>query len=192
MPRHRVAPKGAPPPGFRIVRDLGLGRHPILAAFPGLDRLGTAERLIPDPAMRTRIFRETSVELVNDDAWMYIAPWEMPREAGSEWQPVITPKGSDCIVVGESHLRTSPALIVFLDIFHELCHVLQRHAGRELWDRRFSYVERPTEVEAYRFVIDEARLLHVPDAVLRDYLKVEWIDATDLLKLLSAMGVPPE
>lgn len=191
MPRHRSAPRGGPPAGFEVRRDLPLGRHPIESAFPGLGSLATAGRLVKDPAQRGRLFAETTVELVADDAWMYIAPWEVPREAGSGWKPVLTPRGRDCVVVGESHLRTSSELVLFLDIFHELCHVLQRQAGRELWDRKYSYVERPTEVEAYRFVIDEARRLKVDDAVLRDYLKVEWIDDDDLAILLRAMDVPP-
>ena len=190
MPRHRASPRGEPPSGFRIARDLALGRHPILAAFPGMDQLDTAERLVAEARARDTLFRDTTVELVSDDAWMYIAPWEIPREARGRWQPVLTPKGSDCIVVGESHLRESPPLILFLDIFHELCHVLQRKSGRELWDRRYSYVERPTEVEAYRFVVEEARRLRVADAVIRDYLKVEWIDDDELNQLLTALGVP--
>lgn len=190
MPRQRGAPRGDAPPGFRISRDLPLGRHPILAAFPGMDRLATAGRLVPDDEGRRVLFAQTHVELVSDDAWMYIAPWEIPREARGRWQPVITPKGSDCVVVGESHLRESPALILFLDIFHELCHVLQRQKGMELWDRRYSYVERPTEVEAYRFVVEEARRLKVADAVIRDYLKVEWIDDEELQQLLTTLGVP--
>ncbi len=191
MPRKRTRPRGGPPEGFKVARRLPLGRHPILEAFPGLDALETANRLVPEAKPRRTLFDQTSIELVSDDAWMYIAPWELPREASGRWEPVITPRGKDCVVVGETHLRESPPLILFLDIFHELCHVLQRQRGMELWDRRYSYVERPTEVEAYRFVVDEARRLHVPDEVLRDYLKVEWIDDAELARLLTAVGVPP-
>ncbi|HTT35838.1 MAG TPA: hypothetical protein VMH78_08250 [Thermoplasmata archaeon] len=181
--------KGEPPKAFRVARDLPLGRHPLLAAFPGLGELETAVRLAPDPAERVRLFDETCVEVIAEDAWMYIAPWEIPREARGRWKPVVTPRGSDCVVIGGSHLRESPALILFLDIFHELCHLLQRRGGRELWDSHYSYVERPTEVEAYRFVVDEARRLGVGDPVLRDYLKVEWIDEADFHRLLGAVGV---
>lgn len=191
MPRHRAMPRGVPPAAFRVARELPLGRHPILEAFPGIDALDAAGRLVADAGARTKLFHETEVELVSDDAWMYIAPWEVPREARGRWQPVLTPRGRDCVVVGEEHLRESPLLILFLDIFHELCHVLQRQGGRELWDRRYSYVERPTEVEAYQFVVDEARRLHVADAILRDYLKVEWIDDDELGQLLAKLGVPP-
>jgi len=182
-------PKGGPVPnGFRVRRDLPLGRHPVLEAFPGLDRLETAARHEPDATKRAELHRSTQLELVPDDIWMYVAPFEVPKGSRPGWKPVVSPE-TDCIVVGESHLRESPDLILFLDIFHELCHIRQRHAGAELWDRRFSYTERPTEVEAYRFVVDEARLLGVGDDVLRDYLHVEWIDDDEFHQLLQKMGV---
>ncbi len=183
-------PKGGPVPhGFQVQRDLPLGRHPILKGFPGLDQLETATRHEPDAGKRARLYANTDIELVADDIWMYVSPHEVPKEARGQWKPVVSPK-SDCIVVGESHLRESPELILFMDIFHELCHILQRQAGAELWDRRFSYTERPTEVEAYRFVVEEARRYGVGDEALRDYLRVEWIDDAEFLQLLQKMGVP--
>ena len=191
MPRKGRVPKTKDPvpPGFAVNRKLPLGRHPLLDAFPGLDQLPTAARHAPDRARREALHQKTCVEIVAEDMWMYVAPEEVPADAGGRWKPVLA-NGSDCIVIGESHLRESPELILFLDIFHELCHILQRHDGRELWDRRYSYVARPTEVEAYKFVIDEARLLKVRDEVLREYLRVEWITAKEFRQLLDAMGVP--
>ena len=190
MPRKGPSPKaaGQVPAGFRVDRKIPVGRHPILDAFPGLDQLATAERHEPDATKREALHHRTFIELTPDDVWMYVAPHERPPEAPRQWQPVLA-NGADCIVIGESHLRDSPDLILFLDIFHELCHIRQRHDGRELWDRRFSYVKRPTEVEAYQFVVDEARLFGVKDAVLRDYLKVEWISEKEFKELLATLGV---
>ena len=190
-PTKRRPPTGAAPKGFRVRRDLPLGRHPLLAAFPGLDRLETAKRQEPESAKRAQLYEETCVELVAEDMWMYVAPWDIPPFAKRRgWTPVVAP-GKDCIVVGESHLRESPELTLFLDIFHELCHVQQRHGGAELFAPG-SYVRRPTEVEAYRFVVNEARRFGVEDAVLRDYLRVEWIDDGEFHELLDAVGVPAE
>ena len=190
VPRKGPSPKanGEVPPGFAVRREIPLGRHPLLDAFPGLDRLVTATRHEPNATKRARLHQDTCVEIVPEDVWMYVAPHEVPAEARGEWKPVLA-NGDDCIVIGESHLRESPPLILFLDIFHELCHIRQRHDGLELWDQRYSYVTRPTEVEAYKFVVDEARRLGVKDAVLRDYLKVEWIDAKEFRQLLETMGV---
>jgi len=179
-----------PPTGFRIERPLSSGRHPILNVFPGLNALPTAEHLQPDPKKRAELFHTTQVELVEDDVWMYVAPWEIPASARGRWNPIVAPE-ADCIVVGLGHLRGSPAFTLFMDIFHELRHIQQRHAGAKLFDGKVSYVRRPTEVEAYQFVVDEARRMGVTDGFLRDYLRVEWIDDGEFLELLSSLGVSP-
>jgi hypothetical protein len=178
-----------PPAGFQVDRKIPIGRHRLLEVFPGLDRLKTATRQEPTAAGRKALYESTCIELVAEDLWMYVAPSKMPRGAPRRWRPVVA-SDVDCIVVGESHLRESPALTLFLDIFHELCHIQQRRAGRSLFDRRTSYVRRSTELEAYRFVIDEARGLGVSDSTLREYLRVEWINEAELAELYAAMDVP--
>ena len=183
--------EGPVPEGFRIDRELPVGRHPLLAAFPGLDRLAPAARLQPDPERRKQLFDATCIEVVDQDMWMYVAPRETPSFARREWHPVVTPN-SDCIVVGLGHLRESSALMLFMDIYHELNHVVQRQGGADLWPPGVSYVKRWTEVEAYRFVVDEARQLGVTDAFLREYLKVEWISEDEHRELLAELRVPAE
>jgi hypothetical protein len=179
-----------PPAGFHIERESVTGRHPILQVFPGMDALSIAKHLEPEMERRARLFADTQVELIEDDIWMYVAPWEIPESRRGRWNPVLAP-GTDCIVIGIGHLRESPAFTLFLDIFHELRHVLQRHGGAQLFGSGESYVRRPTEVDAYRFVVEEAHLMGVGDAFLRDYLRVEWIDDKEFLELLSAVGVSP-
>ncbi|HYB77317.1 MAG TPA: hypothetical protein VEE83_01380 [Thermoplasmata archaeon] len=179
----------SPPKGFRVARDLPIGRHPLLAAFPGADKLLIAERLQPDPVARAKLFDATCVQIVDQDLWMYVAPWDVPPGVRREWNPVLSP-GSDCIVIGKSHLAESPPIVLFMDIFHELCHVIQRHGGANLWAPGVSYVKRWTELEAYRFVIEEARRLGVSDDFLRDYLRVEWITEDEHRQLLEALEVP--
>jgi hypothetical protein len=191
MPRRATKPAELPPvpKGFRVRRDLPVGRHPLLAAFPGLDRLPLAPRLEPDSAKRERLFEDTCIEVVDEDMWMYVAPWDLPPGAKGRWRPVVSP-GSDCIVVGASHLRESSELMLFMDIYHELAHVRQRHGGANLWEPGVSYVKRWTEVEAYRLVVDAAREYGVSDSFLREYLKVEWISASEHRELLHELGVP--
>ncbi len=185
----KVVGEEVDPPGFRIDREVPVGRYPILRPFPGLDRLATARRLVPERAARARLFAETEVELVAQDLWMYVSPRETPKGSRRGWAPVISPT-TDCIVIGEGHLRTSAPLMLFMDIYHELCHVLQRRDGADLWPPGLSYVERWTEVEAYRFVVNEARALGVPDVYLREYLRVEWISDAEHRTLLRELGVP--
>ncbi|MGA8302452.1 MAG: hypothetical protein WA691_08580 [Thermoplasmata archaeon] len=177
------------PKGFRVSREMPPGRHPLLAVFPGLDKLPPAKRLEPDPAKRSRLFDDTCIEVVDEDMWMYVAPWDLPPSFRGRWTPVVSP-GSDCIVVGKSHLHDSPALMLFMDIYHELCHIRQRRGGANLWEPGVSYVKRWTEVEAYRFVVEEAHSLGVSDEFLREYLKVEWISVKEHRTLLVELKVP--
>jgi hypothetical protein len=177
------------PEGFRVARETPAGRYPLLDVFPGLESLPIAKRLEPNARKRSRLFRETCVEIVDQDMWMYVAPSEVPELARGRWKPVVSPD-TDCIVVGKSHLAESPAMMLFMDIYHELCHVRQRQGGANLWEPGVSYVKRWTEIEAYRLVIDEARTLGVSDEFLREYLKVEWISEKEHRELLAELDVP--
>jgi hypothetical protein len=179
------------PDGFRVDRAIGVGRHPLLEAFPGLDQLPAARRLVRDKTGRTKLFGSTAVEIVDQDLWMYVAPKEMPKTFRRRWKPVVS-ANADCIVIGASHIRESPELMLFMDIFHELCHVIQRQGGAELWPPGLTYVERWTEIEGYRFVVDEARRIGVGDAYLREYLRVDWISEEEHRTLLGALGVSPD
>ena len=186
----KLAAREPGPDGFRVDRTLAIGRHPILKVFPRLDRLAPAERLVAEAKTRAQLFESTEIALVDQDLWMYVSPHDRPASRRG-WEPVVSP-GRDCIVVGCEHLRTSPKLVLYLDIYHELCHILQRRAGADLWPPGLRYVERWTEVEAYRFVVNEARRLGVSDAFRREYLRVEWISDAEHRMLLAAVDVAPE
>ena len=119
---------------------------------------------------------------------MYVAPHVPPPFAKAVgWTPVTS--RADCIVVGRAHLAKSPAITVYLDILHELYHVFQRRAGRDLWDISNGYAGSPTELEAYGFALREARRLGATEAYLRKYLEVDWIDAKEHARLLKNLGV---
>lgn len=177
------------PEDFELRRELAAGRHPLLRVFPGLDRLPAFARYPLPASGRRSLARRTEVEIApRKGEWMYVAPHVKPKDADPRWRPVVTP--GDCIVVSREHLKKSPALVLYLDILHELYHLIQRRNGRELWDEKYSYVNRPTEVEAYRFAVEEAQRLGVPDEFVRNYLKVEWTTPREHLRLLKNLGVP--
>jgi len=178
-----------PPKAFRLDRTRKVGRHALTDVFGGLESLPRFDRYPGSPASRRKVLKEAAVEVVRGDVWMYVAPFETPPFADDVgWKPVVS--ASDCIVVGRKHLAESPALTVYLDAIHEICHLFQRRAGRDLWDMPNGYAESPTEVEAYRLAVDEARRLGATDAYLREYLEVEWIDAKEHAVLLRNVGVP--
>ena len=60
--------------------------------------------------------------------------------------------GSDGhLVISKGYLNTGDKTDIYLDLIHELCHVKQFMEGKELFDPRYDYVDRPTEIEAYRY-----------------------------------------
>jgi hypothetical protein len=93
------------------------------------------------------------------------------------------------IVVGRDHLKNSEKKILYLDIIHELVHVKQQRAGLDLYDSSYSYVDRPTEIEAYEITVEEARRLGMKDAEIFEYLHVEWISHDEHKRLASRVGV---
>jgi hypothetical protein len=93
------------------------------------------------------------------------------------------------LIVNPTYLKHGDRLDIYLDIIHELVHVRQFIAGRELFDSNYSYVQRPTEVEAYRYTVDEARRLHLTDKRICEYLKTPWMTFNDLQQLAKALDV---
>jgi hypothetical protein len=93
------------------------------------------------------------------------------------------------LLVNPRYLSSGDKTDIYLDVVHELCHVKQHMEGRELFDSRYAYVDRPTEVEAYRYTVQEARRLGLSDERICDYLKTEWISDSELKRLAKALGV---
>lgn len=93
------------------------------------------------------------------------------------------------IVIGKSHLQESSKLVLYLDIVHELVHVRQQSQGLDLYDKSHSYVDRPTEIEAYKIAVKEAKRLGLSDEEIFGYLLVEWISDEEHRKLASSVGI---
>ena len=61
--------------------------------------------------------------------------------------------------------------------------------GKKLFDDNFSYTNRPTEIEAYRVTVEEARRLGLSDERICQYLKTEWMTDKEFRQLAKAMKV---
>jgi hypothetical protein len=99
------------------------------------------------------------------------------------------------LMVSAYYLQNGDLIDIYLDIIHELVHVKQFMEGKKLFDDRYDYVGRPTEIEAYRHAVEEARRLGLNDASICLYLKTEWMSESELKKLTKALNVeyvPPE
>jgi hypothetical protein len=154
----------------QVNRKVKAGKHPILEVFPGLDRAAAFRAIFPD-GLRETVLQDSKIHVVPEDMYMYI-----DDRAGN-------------VVAGLGYLRDGDAKIVYLDVLHELTHIRQWHAGKELWDRRYNYVDRPTEIEAYQVAVDEARRLGMTDREIADYLRVEWTSREEHERLCKHVGV---
>lgn len=95
------------------------------------------------------------------------------------------------LIISSRYLETGEFRTIYLDIVHELCHVQQFRKGRKLFHPRLSYVDTPTEIEAYALTVKEGRRIGMTDAELVDYLLIEWIDAEEHRRLARRLGLLP-
>lgn len=93
------------------------------------------------------------------------------------------------LLISSRHLRDSDFRTVYLDLVHELCHVKQFRAGQPLFYPKLSYVDAPSETEAYRLTVDEGRRIGMTNRQLVDYLKVEWITPAEHRRLALRCGL---
>jgi len=94
------------------------------------------------------------------------------------------------ITINSNYMNYGDRIDIYLDIIHELCHVKQWLKGRELFDNRYSYVDRPTEIEAYRYTVQEAKRLGLGSQRISEYLKTEWISDSELRRLAKNLDIP--
>ncbi|HLE96267.1 MAG TPA: hypothetical protein VI997_02760 [Candidatus Thermoplasmatota archaeon] len=158
-------------PGLKLDRTVGPGRYPLPDVVQGLESSPPLAHVFGGASALHVMLPKVQLRIV--DTWGYM------------W--VDDESGTLCSAL--AYWREGEELHLYLDLVHELVHVKQFHEGKDLFDHRFKYVARPTEVEAYRVAVEEARRLGMSDAELVDFLYVEWINRRDHLELCAACGV---
>jgi len=93
------------------------------------------------------------------------------------------------LMVNPRYLNSGDRVDIYLDVIHELCHVKQFMEGKELFDNRYDYVDRPTEIEAYRYTVQEAKRLGLTEDRICRYLKTEWMSEDEFKRLAKAVNV---
>ncbi len=93
------------------------------------------------------------------------------------------------LIVSTHHLKNSSFRVLYLDVIHELVHVRQFMEGKQLFNSEYEYVDNPTEIEAYRHAVKEAKRLGMTEIEIVEYLKVEWIDEAALGRLVESVGL---
>jgi hypothetical protein len=149
----------------QVVRGLPRGEHPYRSLLPGVAdspaacRIGTAT---------------TSLISLVAIARVRITPGE-----GYVWVDDKVP----AIVLVENYYRRGNALDLYLDLLHELTHLRQLAEGHDLWDERFPYPQRPTEIEGYAVAIEEGLRLGMTEARVLRHLSNPWMTRADVLQL---------
>ena len=83
------------------------------------------------------------------------------------------------------YLRECPKRTLYLDCVHELVHIRQLQEGKELFDNRFNYVDRPTEIAAYVVTANEARKIGMSKRQIANYLAVRWATKEENKRLVK-------
>jgi len=155
--------------GVCIERKPVLGPNPFTAVFGGFEKVKAVRAIF---GHRTEeVLGNLNVEVTDGRGYMRIND-----EKGS-------------IVINSKYLKEGKETDIYLDVIHELVHIRQHHEGKELWDKGYKYTDRPTEIEAYKAAVREARRLGLTEEELVEYLKVEWIPEDEFKSFLKNVGV---
>ena len=150
----------------RAVRWRGRARP--AAGTTGVERPpGRLRRIGPQEDVRERLVEKAMVQIRGGRGYAFV--------------DVETP----CIVLSEWYYRSGNDLDLYLDLLHELTHLRQLEEGFDLWDERFEYVDRPTEVEGYAVAIGEGRRLGMTDEDVLQHLSNPWMSAGDVRRLIG-------
>jgi hypothetical protein len=93
------------------------------------------------------------------------------------------------LTVSTHYMNNGDKTDIYLDLIHELVHVKQFMEGKEIFDSRYNYIDRPTEVEAYRQAVEEAKNLGLSNEEICRYLKTEWMSNYDLKRLAKSLNI---
>jgi hypothetical protein len=96
------------------------------------------------------------------------------------------------LIVGAHYLKKGDITEIYLDVIHKLVHLKQFMDGKELFENRYNYVDRPTEIEAYHVAVKEARRLGLSDKQISTYLRTEWMTDKEFKRLANTLNVKCE
>lgn len=156
---------------IKVNDDVLDGTYRLEEIFVNLQKVEILLKIFETNEVLEDVFQNTTVIVDNSTLYMHVQ-----NEDAS-------------IVIGRDHLKNSDKKILYLDIIHELVHVRQQRQGLDLYDQKYSYVDRPTEIEAYRIAVEEARRLGLNNNEIFEYLHVEWISSEEHKRLASSVGV---
>jgi len=153
----------------KIPRNPPVSTYPFMDYFRGFEKVDAVKRTFGEKTKE--VLRNLSVEFAG-------------------WRGYMGVSDIDGHLIASAHyMREGDIIDIYLDVVHELVHVRQFMEGKKLFDDNFSYTDRPTEIEAYRVTVEEARRLGLSDERVCQYLKTEWMTDKEFRQLAKAMNV---
>nr|MDO8100781.1 hypothetical protein [Candidatus Njordarchaeota archaeon] len=156
---------------FKVNREVKTGVRKLTGIFSGLEYSPAILGLFRNREDAMKFLDRVSLRVIDTNDYMYVDPWD------------------GYVTAGRRYLLEAESRILYLDIIHELVHVKQWFEGKELYDRRYSYAERPTELKAYGLVVGEARRIGMTGKEIIEYLKVPWISKKELQLMVKSLGI---
>jgi len=153
----------------KISRDVPITTYPFTDYFKGFEKLEAVRKIFGDKT--ESVLSKVKVEFAGMRSYMGVSNVD------------------GHILMSARYLKDGDIIDIYLDIIHELVHVRQFMEGKELFDDNFTYTERPTEIEAYRHAVEEARNLGLSEERICDYLRTEWMTDDEFKQLAKSVNV---
>ena len=148
-----------------------MGEYKLSEVFAGLESSSALVKVFGSKTQMAKILKHLKLRVERNDSGLWL-----DRDTGT-------------ICIGSKHLTTAKSDFLYLDVIHVLVHVRQFLEGKELYDQAFEYVDRPTELEAYRTTVAEARRVGMAENEILKYLRMDAVDDSELGKLMEKIGV---
>ena len=149
----------------KIVRNVRATTYPFTRYFEGFENIEAVKNIFKDKTKQ--VLQHLQVEFIGRRGYMGVSNLD------------------GHLIISSEYLQKGDFIDIFLDIIHELVHVKQFLDGKELFDHNYSYVDRPTEIEAYRYTVDVALKMGLDEERICDYLKTEWMSEPDFHVLIK-------
>lgn len=153
----------------KIIRDAKITMHSFMDYFQGFEKVEAVRRIFGEKT--DEVLRNLKVEFFGRHGYMGVSD------------------DDGHLLVSAYYLNNGDLIDIYLDIIHELAHVKQFIDGKALFDDNFDYVDRPTEIEAYRITVEEAKRLGLSDERILQYLKTEWMNEEELKRLAKTLNI---
>jgi hypothetical protein len=157
-------------PKVQVPREVPIAKHDFVDYFKGFEKVPAVREIFGNAT--DRVLSELKVEFFS---------------ARVGYMGVSDEDGH--LIVSANYLKEGDMRSIYLDVIHELVHVRQFKEGKQLFDESYEYADRPTELEAYRHAVKEARRLDMSDDEIFEYLKVMWLDEDEVQRLAKNIGI---